>query len=114
MTIKGGMVVLMKTPGGSGAGTAYMPLSGGVAIVGMDAEAAGLDTLRMLAGLIGLADLLLDRRRAVVERERARGFEASDRLKAAILSSLSHELKSLIAALRAGPAGFAARRGGHG
>jgi two-component system sensor histidine kinase KdpD len=52
--------------------------------------------------LIGLADLLLDRRRAGLEAERARGFEASDRLKTAILSSLSHELKSPIASLRAG------------
>jgi two-component system sensor histidine kinase KdpD len=56
----------------------------------------------MLAALIGLADLLMDRRRAALESERARGFEASDRLKAAILSSLSHELKSPIASLRAG------------
>jgi two-component system sensor histidine kinase KdpD len=56
----------------------------------------------MLAAIIGLAGLLLDRRRAALEAERARGFEASDRLKAAILSSLSHELKSPIASLRAG------------
>jgi len=58
--------------------------------------------LRMLAALIGLAGLLLDRRRAALEADRARGLEASDRLKAAILSSLSHELKSPIASLRAG------------
>ena len=112
MTIKDGVVVLMKTHGGAGVSTAYMPLSAGVAVVGIDADAAGPDTLRMLAGLIGLADLLLDRRRAVVEGQRARGFEASDRLKAAILSSLSHELKSPIAALRAGLTALTAPRAG--
>jgi two-component system sensor histidine kinase KdpD len=56
----------------------------------------------MLGALVGLAELLLDRRRAALESERARGLEASDKLKAAILSSLSHELKSPIASLRAG------------
>jgi len=47
-----------------------------------------------------------------VETERARGLEASDRLKAAILSSLSHELKSPIASLRAGLTALAAPRAG--
>jgi len=66
----------------------------------------------MLAALVGLAGLLLDRRRAVLEAERARGFEASDRLKAAILSSLSHELKSPIASLRAGLTALTAPQAG--
>jgi len=68
--------------------------------------------LRMLGALIGLAGLLLDRRRAVLEAERAKGFEASDRLKAAILSSLSHELKSPIASLRAGLTALTAPQAG--
>jgi two-component system sensor histidine kinase KdpD len=38
----------------------------------------------------------------VTVAERARALEASDRLKAAILSSISHELKSPLASLRAG------------
>src|SRR6202521_3489919 len=84
------------------AAPAFLPLANGVAVIGIDAEHADAVELRMLAALIGLAALLLDRRRAGLEAERARGFEASDRLKAAILSSLSHELKSPIAALRAG------------
>ena len=79
----------------------YLPLASGVAVMRIDSE-AGHGELRLLAALIGLADLLLDRRRAALEAERARGFEASDRLKAAILSSLSHELKSPIASLRTG------------
>lgn len=66
----------------------------------------------MLAAHIGLADLLLDRRRVAVESERARGLEASDRLKAAILSSMSHELKSPIAALRAGLTALTAPQAG--
>src|SRR4029077_2152493 len=68
--------------------------------------------LRMLAALVGLADLLLDRRRAALETERAAGLEASDRLKAAILSSLSHELKSPIASLRAGLTALVSPQGG--
>jgi len=58
--------------------------------------------------------LLLDRRRAVLESERARGLEASDRLKAAVLSSLSHELKSPIASLRAGLTALVSPRAGLG
>ncbi len=101
VAIKGGTVTPMKTHGG-GASTAFVPLSSGVVVVRLRDADADPAELRMLAALIGLADLLLDRRRAATEAERARGFEASDRLKAAILSSLSHELKSPIASLRAG------------
>jgi len=91
---------------------AYLPLTSGVAVIGIDAEEAEPDALRMLAALIGLADLLLDRRRAALEAERARGLESSDRLKTAILSSLSHELKSPIASLRTGLTALAAPRAG--
>ena len=91
---------MMRTHPEAGA-PAHLPLANGVAVIGIaDHPEAG--ELRMLAALVGLADLLLDRRKAALEAERARGFEASDRLKAAILSSLSHELKSPIASLRAG------------
>ena len=101
IAIAGGAVKVMRTHPESES-TAYLPLASGVAVLGIrEADATAAD-LRMLAALIGLADLLLDRRRAALEAERARGFEASDRLKAAILSSLSHELKSPIASLRAG------------
>ncbi len=101
IAIKDGAVTPMKTHGVA-ANTAYLPLAGGVAVMSFDPRLADPNELRMLAALIGLADLMLDRRRASLESERARGFEASDRLKAAILSSLSHELKSPIASLRAG------------
>jgi two-component system sensor histidine kinase KdpD len=56
----------------------------------------------LLAALLALAGLLLDRRRAADAIERARALEASDRLKTAVLSSVSHELKTPIASLRAG------------
>jgi len=111
IAIKGGLVVPVKTHGGAG-NLAYMPFASGVVAVALDARRAGLNERRMLAALIGLADLLLDRRRATLEAERARGFEASDKLKAAILSSLSHELKSPIAALRAGLIALTAPRAG--
>ena len=101
VAISNGAVRLMRTQPGS-TGPAYLPLAGGVALLTIEPDGPVGAELRMLAALIGLADLLLDRRRAALEAERARGFEASDRLKAAILSSLSHELKSPIASLRAG------------
>jgi two-component system sensor histidine kinase KdpD len=101
MAINDGMVRPMKTHG-AGAGTAYLPMSGGVVVIGFDRRLEQESDLRRLAAFVGLAGLLLDRRRATLESERARGLEASDRLKAAILSSLSHELKSPIASLRTG------------
>ena len=91
---------------------AYLPLTSGVAVIEIDAEETEPEGLRMLAALIGLADLLLDRRRAALDAERARGLESSDRLKTAILSSLSHELKSPIASLRTGLTALAAPRAG--
>lgn len=101
IAIAEGAIRLMRTSPVA-QGLAYLPLRGGVAVIGIHASHQGPGVLRMLAALVGLADLLLDRRRAGLEAERARGFEASDRLKTAILSSLSHELKSPIASLRAG------------
>ena len=96
-----GVVKLMRTRPDSRA-AACLPLSGGVAVIRFRTDQPDPIELRMLAGLIGLADLLLSRRHAALDADRARGLEASDRLKAAILSSLSHELKSPIASLRAG------------
>jgi two-component system sensor histidine kinase KdpD len=91
---------------------AYLPLASGVAVIKVEPGRPDEAGLRMLGALVGLAGLLLDRRRAVLEAERARGFEASDRLKAAILSSLSHELKSPIASLRAGLTALTAPQAG--
>jgi two-component system, OmpR family, sensor histidine kinase KdpD len=101
ITVSDGVVKLMKTHPDA-ATPAYLPLASGVAVIRSQSGRPERRELRMLGALIGLADLLLDRRRAALESERARGFEASDKLKAAILSSLSHELKSPLASLRAG------------
>ena len=101
ITVSDGAVKLMKTQP-EVATPAYLPLASGVAVIRIGSARPERNELRMLGALVGLADLLLDRRRAALESERARGFEASDKLKAAILSSLSHELKSPIASLRAG------------
>jgi two-component system sensor histidine kinase KdpD len=111
IAVRDGVVRLMRTHPGA-ADPAYLPLASGVAVIGIDEEQAGPDELRMLAALIGLADLLLDRRRAAFESERARGLESSDRLKTAILSSLSHELKSPIASLRTGLTALASPQAG--
>jgi two-component system sensor histidine kinase KdpD len=111
IAVRDGAIKLMRTfPGDST--PAYLPLSNGVAVIGIDEELAEPGELRMLAALVGLADLLLDRRRAALESERARGLESSDRLKTAILSSLSHELKSPIASLRTGLTALAAPKSG--
>jgi two-component system sensor histidine kinase KdpD len=82
-------------------GPALVPLDSGVVAIKLDGR-AGEDTLRLLGGLTALAGLLLDRRRAEIETERARSLAESDQLKGAILSSISHELKTPIASLRAG------------
>jgi two-component system, OmpR family, sensor histidine kinase KdpD len=111
VAVSDGAVKLMRTHP-EAAEPAYLPLASGVAVMKIDAEHPDPADLRMLGALVGLADLLLDRRRAVLEAERARGFEASDRLKAAILSSLSHELKSPIASLRAGLTALTAPQAG--
>jgi two-component system, OmpR family, sensor histidine kinase KdpD len=78
-------------------------LSGGVAVFWLhDERPPTAEQCHLLAALLGLAGLLLDRRRGAVAVERARALEASDRLKTAVLSSVSHELKTPIASLRAG------------
>jgi two-component system sensor histidine kinase KdpD len=82
-------------------GSAYVVLPGGVAVLRARRRLRP-ESRRLAAALLGLAGLLLDRRTAAAVAERARALEASDRLKAAVLSSVSHELKSPIASLRAG------------
>ena len=101
ISVSGGTVRVMRTHPDR-TDPAYVPMDSGVAVVELDRLPPPEPDLRLLAAQIGLAGLLLDRRRAALEAERARGLEASDRLKAAILSSVSHELKSPIASLRAG------------
>jgi two-component system sensor histidine kinase KdpD len=110
IAVSDGTIKLMKTR--PEVNPAYLPLASGVVLVRIESEHREPDDLRMLAALVGLAGLLLDRRRAALESERARGLEASDRLKAAVLSSLSHELKSPIASLRAGLTALVAPRAG--
>lgn len=83
-------------------GPRYVALTGGVAVLWLPGRRLPVESGRLLAALLGLASLLLDRRWAAVVGERARTLEASDRLKAAVLSSVSHELKSPLASLRAG------------
>jgi two-component system sensor histidine kinase KdpD len=78
-----------------------LPLAGGVAAITFKAEPDQRQR-RLLAALLSLGSLLLDRRTAAFQAQRASTLEASDSLKAAVLSSLSHELKSPLAALRAG------------
>jgi two-component system, OmpR family, sensor histidine kinase KdpD len=111
IAVRDGAVTVVSTHPADSA-PAYLPLASGVAVIGIDGEKATPDELRMLSASIGLADLLMDRRRAALETERARGLESSDRLKTAILSSLSHELKSPIASLRAGLTALAAPQAG--
>jgi two-component system, OmpR family, sensor histidine kinase KdpD len=78
-------------------------LSGGLAVFWLrDERPPTEEQCHLLAALLGLGGLLLDRRRGAAAVERARALEASDRLKTAVLSSVSHELKTPIASLRAG------------
>jgi two-component system, OmpR family, sensor histidine kinase KdpD len=85
----------------AGEGRVYLPLAAGAVVASLSPRVREPE-LRMFAALAALADLVNDRRRAGIAERRARSLEADDRLKAAILSSISHELKSPIASLRAG------------
>lgn len=77
-------------------------LPGGAAVFWLPPDAEPTREQRhVLAALFGLAGLLLDRRRASEAVERARVLEATDRLKTAVLSSVTHELRTLIVSLRA-------------
>jgi two-component system, OmpR family, sensor histidine kinase KdpD len=111
VTLKDGAVIPLKVHGGP-PGLAFLPLGGGVVAMEVRADQITAPDLRVLAALVGLAGLLLDRRRAALEAERARGYQASDSMKAAVLSSLSHELKSPIASLRAGLTALTSPRSG--
>ncbi|HEY4865678.1 MAG TPA: ATP-binding protein [Candidatus Dormibacteraeota bacterium] len=97
---RGRLKVIRTFPAGSR--VAALLVAGGVAVIEFRDQPLDPDTERLLAALLGLAGLLLDRRRSAREAERLRSLEASDRLKAAILSSISHELKSPLTSLRAG------------
>lgn len=99
--VREGRLDLMRPAGEAGA-SAAVPAAGGVAVIRYRPGAVDADGQHMLLALVGLSGLLLDRRRALSESDRARDLEVSDRLKAAVLSSLSHELKSPLATIRAG------------
>jgi two-component system, OmpR family, sensor histidine kinase KdpD len=86
---------------GGGREPVILPLAGGVAVLTVVADPDERER-RLLAAQLSLGSLLLDRRAAAFQAQRASTLEASDNLKAAVLSSLSHELKSPLAALRAG------------
>jgi two-component system, OmpR family, sensor histidine kinase KdpD len=97
-----GSLEVMSGAGAASDEMAHIVLAGGVAVLRFAREGVEPKERRLLAALLGLAGLLLDRRRAAGTEQRARALEAADRLKAAILSSISHELKSPLASLRAG------------
>jgi two-component system, OmpR family, sensor histidine kinase KdpD len=80
----------------------FLPLAAGVAVIDLDPAGADRQQRRLLAALLSLGSLLLDRRMAAFQAQRASALEQSDQLKAAVLSSVSHELKSPLAALRTG------------
>lgn len=81
---------------------AVLPLTSGGIVFRADPALVEPEDSRLLAALAALTELLLERRRAASEADRRRSIEASDSLKSAVLSSLSHELKSPLASLRAG------------
>src|SRR6185437_6285490 len=58
LSVAGGTVKLTKTSPADAA-PGYMPLAGGVAVARVETGRAQAGDLRMLAALIGLADLLL-------------------------------------------------------
>jgi two-component system sensor histidine kinase KdpD len=96
-----GQVDLVRTAGPASP-YAFLPLAAGCVCLQVSNHHLASGDRRLLAALLALAGLLLDRRKAELEAERIRELEVSDGLKAAVLSSISHELKSPLASLRAG------------
>ncbi|MGH7776566.1 MAG: sensor histidine kinase [Candidatus Dormibacterales bacterium] len=101
-TLREGAITIMESRPARPREELAIPLTSGAVLAGVRPGAAPRPELRMLSALVGLTELLLERRRAILEADRRHAAEASDRLKTAVLSSLSHELKSPIASLRAG------------
>jgi two-component system sensor histidine kinase KdpD len=81
---------------------AVVPMRNGVVVLGLDPSPAEPDDGAMLTSTVSVAGLLLDRWAAARESERVRSLQSSDTLKSAILSSISHELKTPVAILRTG------------
>ena len=99
--LRDGQVDFFRTAGAESEHS-FLPLGAGVIAVHLSSQPISPADSRLLAALLALAALLLDRRKSELESDRMRELEASDRLKAAVLSSISHELKSPLASLRAG------------
>ncbi|HEX6487253.1 MAG TPA: ATP-binding protein [Candidatus Dormibacteraeota bacterium] len=100
--LQGGVLEILASRPPRPDSLAVLPLTSGALVLRADASKVAAADLRLLAALAALAELLIERRRAAAEAERRRAVEASDSLKTAVLSSLSHELKSPLASLRAG------------
>lgn len=100
--LEGGAFALLRSQPRRGDSLAVLPLTSGAIVVRSDPDRVDQAGRRLLAALAALSELLLERRRAAVEADRRHEIEISDSLKAAVLSSLSHELKSPLASLRTG------------
>lgn len=111
LRLAAGRLALLEEVSGQG-GAACLPVPGGVVVIAFAERPPAGEELRLLASLAALAALLLDRRRAARESDLRAELEASDRLKAAVLSSLSHELRSPLASLRLGLSSLAMREAG--
>ncbi|MGI4947206.1 MAG: DUF4118 domain-containing protein [Janthinobacterium lividum] len=89
----------------------FHPLSGGgspLAVIGLaradGGEPVRSDQLALLAGLLDQAGLALDRLRLEVESRRIAAVEERDRLRAALLSSVGHDLRTPLTAIVAAAA----------
>jgi two-component system sensor histidine kinase KdpD len=101
MQLKDGQVTFYRKAGAVSE-YCFLPTSSGLIALHASNQLLSPTDGQLLSALLALATLLLDRRKAEVEATRMRELEASDRLKTAVLSSVSHEFKSPLAALRAG------------
>jgi two-component system sensor histidine kinase KdpD len=89
-----------------GAKRLFLPLHtgrGGVGVVGLDSDKSGPlltpDQRRLLDALMDQAALAIERVRLVEDLQRAKQSAETDRLRSALLTSISHDLKTPLAAV---------------
>src|SRR3979409_1810318 len=104
MTVPPGAAAPVARPGPRGVSLPMRPGRGAIGVIGIDDDKTGplltLDQRRLLDALVDQSALAIERVQLVEDMDRVRRSVESDRLRAALLTSISHDLKHPPAAIR--------------